>query len=203
MRYVIGLTGGIACGKSAVSRVLSGLGAGIIDADQVGHEILSAGQAAYAQVVQAFGEQILNAQGEIDRKRLGAIVFAEEKKLLQLNSITHPHIINNIVKQIEAGNGIMVLDAALLFETGLDALCDEIWLVMAKREEQIRRILLRDHLTRQEAERRIQSQGDYAQKRGKAKHIIDNSGSAWELEREVKCLYQQAEQICVEKRKRF
>ena len=203
MRYVIGLTGGIACGKSAVSRVLSGLGAGIIDADQVGHEILSAGQAAYAQVVQAFGEQILNAQGEIDRKRLGAIVFAEEKKLLQLNSITHPHIINNIVKQIEAGNGILVLDAALLFETGLDALCDEIWLVMAKREEQIRRILLRDHLTRQEAERRIQSQGDYAQKRGKAKHIIDNSGSAWKLEREVKCLYQQAEQICVEKRKRF
>ena len=203
MRYVIGLTGGIACGKSAVSRVLSGLGADVIDADLVGHEILSAGQAAHAQVVQAFGEEILNAQGEIDRKRLGAIVFAEKKKLLQLNSITHPHIINNIVKQIEAGNGIMILDAALLFETGLDALCDEVWLVMAKREEQIRRILLRDHLTRQEAERRIQSQGDYAQKSEKAKHIIDNSGSVGELEREVKRLYQQAEQICAEKRKRF
>lgn len=203
MRYVIGLTGGIACGKSAVSRVLGELGAGIIDADRVGHEVLYAGQEAYAQVVQAFGEEILNAQGEIDRKRLGAIVFSEKKKLLQLNSITHPHIINNIVKQIEAGDGIIVLDAALLFETGLDALCDEIWLVMAEREEQIRRILLRDHLSRQEAERRIQSQGDYAQKRGKAKHIIDNSGSAWELEREVKCLYQQAEQICAEKRKRF
>ena len=203
MRYVIGLTGGIACGKSAVSHVLRGLGAGIIDADRIGHEVLYAGQEAYSQVVQAFGQEILNEQGEIDRKRLGAMVFAEKKKLSQLNSITHPHIINNIVKQIEAGDGIIVLDAALLFETDLDALCDEIWLVMAKKEEQLRRILLRDGLSRQEAERRVQSQGDYAQKRGKAKHIIDNSGSLGELEREVKRLYQQVEEICAEKRKRF
>lgn len=203
MRYVIGLTGGIACGKSAVSHVLRGLGAGIIDADRIGHEVLYAGQEAYSQVVQAFGQEILNEQGEIDRKRLGAMVFAEKKKLSQLNSITHPHIINNIVKQIEAGDGIIVLDAALLFETGLDALCDEIWLVTAKKEEQLRRILLRDGLSRQEAERRVQSQGDYAQKRGKAKHIIDNSGSLGELEREVKRLYQQVEEICAEKRKRF
>ena len=203
MRYVIGLTGGIACGKSAVSHVLRELGAGIIDADRIGHEVLYAGQEAYSQVVQAFGQEILNEQGEIDRKRLGAMVFAEKKKLSQLNSITHPHIINNIVKQIEAGDGIIVLDAALLFETGLDALCDEIWLVMAKKEEQLRRILLRDGLSRQAAERRVQSQGDYAQKRGKAKHIIDNSGSLGELEREVKRLYQQVEEICAEKRKRF
>ena len=200
---MIGLTGGIACGKSAVSHVLRGLGAGIIDADRIGHEVLYAGQEAYSQVVQAFGQEILNEQGEIDRKRLGAMVFAEKKKLSQLNSITHPHIINNIVKQIEAGDGIIVLDAALLFETGLDALCDEIWLVTAKKEEQLRRILLRDGLSRQEAERRVQSQGDYAQKRGKAKHIIDNSGSLGELEREVKRLYQQVEEICAEKRKRF
>ena len=94
MRYVIGLTGGIACGKSSVSAILAALGAEILDADRIGHEVLKKGQAAYADVVAEFGRQILDGREEIDRKILGPIVFSDSKKLKRLNSLTHPHIID-------------------------------------------------------------------------------------------------------------
>ncbi len=201
MRYVIGLTGAIACGKSTISRILSGLGARIIDADRIGHAVLRKGQGAYEPVVKAFGRQILDAHGEIDRKILGPLVFSSKEKLQELNSLTHPHIINNIVKQISANDGIMVLDAALLFETRLDAFCDEIWYVWAKKELQLERVMQRDALSKEEALRRIESQkGDPAKK--KKARLIDNSGSPRELEREVKRLYRQVENICAEKRRK-
>lgn len=200
MHYVIGLTGGIACGKSSVSRILKSLGAIIIDADRIGHEVLAPGQRAYQQVVDAFGQEILDLDANIDRKKLGSLVFSCQAKLEMLNSLTHPHIINNIEKQISTNDGIMVLDAALLFETGLDRLCDETWLVTASKEQQIERILSRDGLSRQEAERRIASQNiDF--KKEKAGHMIDNSGALSDLSSQVRCLYRRVEEICAKKRR--
>lgn len=202
MRYVIGLTGGIACGKSTVSGILAALGASVLDADRIGHEVLKKGQAAYGDVVGAFGRQILDEAGEVDRKILGPIVFSDPQKLKRLNSLTHPHIINNIVKQISTKDGIMILDAALLYEAGLDKLCDEVWIVQAEKEQQIARIRKRDGIGPEEALRRIESQDSRLKEAQGAAYVLDNSGSLAELEREVKRLYHRVEHICGEKRRK-
>jgi len=119
-----GLTGGVASGKSTVARVLEGLGARIIDADRVGHELLRRPHPAYQEVVRRFGSEILDPTGEIDRKRLGAVVFADPTKLRDLNAILHPPIIarvEELAAQHHARNpgAVVVVDAALLFEAGI------------------------------------------------------------------------------------
>ncbi|MGB9809751.1 MAG: dephospho-CoA kinase, partial [Caldanaerobacter sp.] len=177
---VVGLTGGIGSGKSTVSRILSGLGAKIIDADLVSREIMSKGQEAYNEIVDYFGEGILDERGEIDRKKLGLIVFGNEQKLKKLNEITHPKIIEKIKAMIveakkEGNYRLIVVDAALLIETGLYQMMDEIWMVVVDIETQIKRIMARDGFSYEEALKRIRSQMPLEEKIKYADFIINNS----------------------------
>ena len=146
---VIGLTGGIASGKSTASAYLRELGAVIVDADAISRASTRRGGAAFEAVCAAFGD-ILGADGEIDRRKLGGIVFADEDARRKLNSIVHPAVMAESRAQIEnaraSGVKVCILDVPLLFETGMEKLCDETWLIYVPREEQIRRMAERDGL---------------------------------------------------------
>ncbi|HHU92435.1 MAG TPA: dephospho-CoA kinase [Halanaerobiaceae bacterium] len=185
---IIGLTGGIASGKSTVSAYLAELGAIIIDADKIAHEIMEKGKPAYRKIIEAFGREILAANGEIDRSRLGKIVFNDREKKRLLEEITHPQIIKEMREKIEENRGqnkIIVLDVPLLFEAGLEKMVDESWLVYVDRETQLERLMARDGLSYQEANKRIKSQLSLEKKRELADFIIDNRGNLEELKREV------------------
>lgn len=179
--YLIGLTGGIASGKSAVSRLLSEWGAPIIDADVIARRIVTPHQPAWRQIVSIFGEQILCPDGTINRRQLGDIIFNDAEKRKKLNEITHPEIWNQIaaaVKRAEAAErGIVVLDIPLLLETNWNNRVDEIWVVYVDRQTQIQRLMNRDHLTWSQAEARITSQLSLEEKKQYADIVIDNSGS--------------------------
>jgi dephospho-CoA kinase len=177
---VIGLTGGIATGKSTVSCMLHSLGAIIIDADLVAREIVEIGKPAWQQIKAEFGAEYLMPDGTIDRKKLGQLVFASDNALEKLNDITHPYIRQEIIERIqklgtEGKYQGVVIDAALLIETGWFDIVDEVWLVVANKEVQIRRLMARDALTRQQALARINSQMDENKKKRYANKIIDNS----------------------------
>lgn len=180
---VIGLTGNIASGKSLVSGILMELGASIIDADQVARDIVEPGTPVMEKIKLTFGEQVLNPDGTLDRKSLGKMVFAEPTLLKRLNEITHPAIVQKILQQIEAfrqnnpgGESVLIIDAALLFEVGMPEFVDEIWVVDVAEDEQVRRLMNRDGLDREQAMARINSQMPAAEKRKMADLIIDNSG---------------------------
>jgi len=187
MKRIIGLTGGIASGKSTVSRVLGESGAVIIDADAISRTLLQKDGAAYEQVAAAF-PQYVGENGEIDRRGLGAHVFSDEDAIRRLNSITHPIIVSEVKKRAEQEIGGVIIDAPLLIEVGLDRICDEIWLVTADRETRIERVMLRNGLTRKEAEDRINNQMSEEKKRSYAQLIIDNSGSMEELMMQIEGL---------------
>lgn len=177
---VIGLTGGIASGKSTVSKILKDLGAYIIDADVISREIISKGTEAWKEIVEYFGEDILLPNGEIDRKKLGNIVFADKQKLEKLNLITHPRIIKRIKEIImeEKRKGkekAIVLDAAILIEMGMKDMVDEIWLVSVDKDMQIKRLIERDKLSYQNAINRIRVQMPLSEKAKYADYVIDNS----------------------------
>jgi len=187
---VIGLTGGIASGKSTVSSLLKGLGAYIIDVDEVGRGVVEKGEKAYNEIVDYFGEEILLPDGEINRKALGHIVFSDSNKLKKLNSITHPHIIDRvkeIIRRCKAeGIEIVVVDAAILIEMGLHTVCDTIWLVSVDREIQLQRLMERDKYSYEEANNRIMAQLSDEKKSQYADVIIVNNGNLDELTEEVK-----------------
>lgn len=177
---VIGLTGGIATGKSTVSCMLRSLGAIIIDADLVAREIVEIGKPAWQEIKKKFGAEYLMPNGTIDRKKLGRLVFSNDKALEQLNGITHPYIRREIIEKIqrlgeEGKYRVVVIDAALLIETGWFDIVDEVWLVTADKEVQIGRLMNRDALTRQQALARVNSQMDQNRKKRYANKIIDNS----------------------------
>lgn len=187
---VIGLTGGIASGKSTVSSLLKGLGAYIIDVDEVGRDVVEIGEKAYNEIVDYFGNEILLPDGEINRKALGHIVFSDKNKLNKLNSITHPHIIDRVKEVIaeckSKGIKVIVVDAAILIEMGLHTLCDIVWLVRVDRNTQLHRLMERDNYSYEEASNRIKAQFSDEKKSQFADVIIDNTGSLEELEAEVK-----------------
>lgn len=185
---IIGLTGGIATGKSTVAELLADLGASIIDADQIAHNILEKDKKAYYEVLDFFGVKILNRDGSIDRAYLGELVFSERKKLEKLEKITHPYIIKEINEEIasrENNYENIVLDAPLLFETELDKIVDQVWVVYAEYEVQINRIMQRDSLPKDEAEKRIKSQMPLKKKMDLADQIVFNKGSLQELQNKV------------------
>jgi dephospho-CoA kinase len=134
----VGVTGGIGSGKSSVVQVLAELGATVIDADRVGHEVYAPGTVGFDQVVAAFGPDVVGADGAIDRKRLGAIVFGDPAALARLNAVVHPLIRATVAERVAAahaaGTAPIVVEAALLIEAKWDALVDEVWLVVARRE---------------------------------------------------------------------
>ncbi len=185
---IIGLTGGIAAGKSTVARILASLGAYIINADKIGHNILEKNKNAYNDVIDEFGEIIVKNNGKIDRKKLGEIVFSDKDKLKKLENITHPYIIEEIkyeTKEKIKDYHHLVLDVPLLFETGLENIVDITWVVVCSYEKQIERIAKRDGLSREEAKKRIASQMETSQKVKLADFVIYNNGNKKELNNKV------------------
>ena len=190
---VIGLTGSIGTGKSEAARQLEALGASIISADQVGHEAYTPNMEAWEQVVAAFGDGILQEDGEIDRRKLGGIVFSDPGKLEQLNQIMHPRMARMVANKIEAlrieGVDVVVVEAALLFEAGWDSLVEEVWVTDSPEQMVIERLKNRNGLSEDEARKRISSQMDRSERLGKADFVIDNSGDVAGLESAVKELW--------------
>ena len=176
----VGLTGSIAVGKSFVVGVLSELGCRIIDADRVAREVVAPGTPGLKKVVEAFGSHILKLDGSLDRTKLGEIVFADEAKRLQLNSILHPFIIerqDEMIRHLEQEDphAIAVVDAALMIESGGYKRFDKLIVVHCRPDVQLQRLMVRDHLSPQEAERRISAQMPQEEKKKYADFLIDTS----------------------------
>ncbi len=177
---VVGLTGGIASGKSTVSNYLKSKDFAVIDADQIAREIVDTGQPALEEIRMTFGKNILNADGSLNRKALGDLVFSNEKLLEKLNKITHPRIIQEIINRIELykqnrKNSVVFVDAALLIEMNMRQLVDEVWLVKVDKETQRRRLMERNGFDFTEAENRINAQMSMEEKVKKADIVIDNN----------------------------
>ncbi len=177
----IGLTGGIGAGKSLVSRRLSQLGAKIIDADAIAKDIVAPGQAAYKEIVEVFGQAVLNDNGEINRAALGKLVFSDVNLLKRLERITHPRIFNRIQAMYRQyslldSKTVIVLDAPLLIEGGLYKQVDQVWVVVADMEKRIKRVVDRDNTTKELVEKRIQSQLSDEERLKHADVVIDNNG---------------------------
>jgi dephospho-CoA kinase len=191
---LVGLTGSIATGKSTVSRMFAHLGARVIDADLLAREVVMPGQPAYAGIVEEFGRQVVQEDGSLDRKALGAVVFADSAKRRRLEEITHPAIgarqrrILSVLDE-EAFEGVVIWDAALLFEGGGTAKMDRVVVVYADPETERRRLMERDGLSDADARARIASQMPIAEKAKLADHVIDNSGTREETERQVRAVY--------------
>jgi dephospho-CoA kinase len=189
----IGLTGGIASGKSLVARVFKDLGAHVVDADQIARELLEPGQPALQEVIDHFGRDVLLPDGGIDRTKLGEIVFSDAEKRDWLNSCLHPRVFNvytgHVRKLQGQPDGIIVFDAALLIETGYNNKMDRTIVVYATRDEQISRLISRNMLSRAQALTRIQSQMPLDEKREYADHVINNTGTQEDTERQARDLF--------------
>lgn len=178
---IVGLTGGIASGKSTVSKYICEQGFPVFDADASGHALMQPNEPAWLDIVQTFGSEILLADQQIDRKKLGTIVFADPDKLKLLEMILHKRIRQQgyafIEQQRQLGHQLIVLDVPLLIEAGWYEQVDEVWLVALDRQEQIARAMQRDNLSAAAIIQRIDKQMQLADKKKYATHIIDNSGS--------------------------
>ena len=180
MTRVIGLTGGIACGKSNISSALSSLGAKVIDADRISRALTAPGGKALPGIREAFGDAFFDGD-VLDRKALGRLVFSDPEALERLNKLTHPLILAEIRQELAdaeaAGEPVCVLDAPLLFETGLEALCDTVWCVWLPKNLQLKRLMERDGLSRKEAEKRVASQMPPREKKRRSDLVIDTRGT--------------------------
>jgi dephospho-CoA kinase len=178
---VVGLTGGMGARKSVVAAILGEFGAVIIDADRVGHETYLPGTPGWQQVVAEFGRDVVAADGTVDRKRLGALVFADPARLARLNAIVHPLIREAIAARIAAQRAAartpaVVVEAALLIEARWDALVDEIWVVCARPEVVERRLVAQRGLDRDAIAARMRAQISDRERTARADVVIDNSG---------------------------
>ncbi len=184
--YIIGLTGNIATGKSTVMRMLKELGAEIIDADLVGHEVMLPTGPAYRKVIDAFGQGIVSGDGSIDRRRLGVIVFNDANRLQVLEHIVHPQVEVRIRETLkETVKPVVVIEAIKLIEAGLNALCDAVWVVTSPKELQIDRLRETRGLNRADALLRIEAQPPQEEKVKAADVVIENAGSVEALRRRV------------------
>jgi dephospho-CoA kinase len=187
---IIGLTGGIASGKSTVAGTLERLGGVVIDADRLAREVVAPGEPAYWAIVAEFGEAILGPDRTIDRGTLGKLVFADHDARRRLERITHPAIARRAEQQLAAlraaGTAVVFYMAPLLIEAGATSRVDEIWVVYIDRETQIARLLERDGISRTEALQRLDSQMAMEEKRTYGKVVIDNRGTPEETERQVR-----------------
>ncbi len=195
----IGLTGGIGSGKSTVSQILAGLGAWVIDADKVGHEIYLPGKAAWQQVTAAFGRDILAADQTIDRKKLGAIVFGSEEARKKLNAIVHPLMFKEIERRIKEkrAEGVIqpiVVEAAVLIEANWLPLVDEVWVVVAGRSAVIERVAAQRGLSAHDTEARIVSQLADTERLKHASVVIPNDGALEDLQKRVSEAWSQLQQ---------
>lgn len=198
----VGLTGGLASGKSFVGATLAELGCHLLKADELGHAVLAPGGEAHDEVVRAFGREIVGEDGAIDRRALGALVFDQPEKLAQLSGLVHPHVIareERWMKEIGARepDAIAIVEAAILVETGSYRRFDRLVLAVCRREQQIERAMKRDHLTREEVEQRLDRQMSLNEKRKYAHFVVDTSGEKADTVKEVRALYEELRRLTV------
>ncbi|MFP4445377.1 MAG: dephospho-CoA kinase [Desulfosudaceae bacterium] len=198
---IVGLTGGIASGKSVVADMLAEKDAIIIDADRIAHQVVKKNMPAWQDIVDAFGRDILREDGEINRKALGKIIFSDQSRRDQLNHIVHPRVFEEISRNIalvmearETHNPVIILDIPLLFETRMNQELSDIIVVYVPEEVQLERLLRRDEAGREDAMARIRSQIPIEEKKRQADYVIDNSGPIAETRRQVEALFAELQQ---------
>ncbi|HAJ32182.1 MAG TPA: dephospho-CoA kinase [Candidatus Atribacteria bacterium] len=196
MTLIVGLTGGIGSGKSTVTKMFKDLGAKIIDADKLGHSVILPYKPAWKKIVKLFGKNILQNDLIIDRKKLGKIVFANQTLLKKINDITHSEITRLIKKEINLARNkthnqekILIIDAALIYEAKLDRLMDKIIVVYINEDEQVKRLIRRNNLSKEEALQRIKSQIPMKEKAKMADYVIDNSSSLDKTKEQVEIIW--------------
>ncbi len=198
MTKVIGLTGGIASGKSTISNIFKEVGWPVIDADQTARQVVMPGSLGLAQIVSCFGSQVLQPDGTLDRAALGSMVFDDPQNLSDLDQIEHPLIMAAIDKQLagfkKQGLPVVVLDVPLLFETGMDQECDLTVLAVVDRKTQLERLMKRDHCSKAVALKRINAQMPLEEKMRRADVTIDNNGSLAQTRLQVAKLVERVSQ---------
>jgi dephospho-CoA kinase len=197
-----GLTGGLASGKSFVAKILEELGCHVVRADELGHQVLLPGGEAYAGVLAEFGHDILAEDGTIDRRKLAALVFADPDKLKRLNNLVHPAVFRREDEFIENArradpSGIIVVEAAILIETGSYRRFDRLILAVCTQEQQIERAMRRDGATREEVLARLSRQMPLGEKRKFADYVIDTSGSKESTIEQTRAVYESMRSIKV------
>ena len=177
-----------------MARYFQDLGAYIIDADRVGHEMIEPGRPAYQEILERFGKEILDSGGQIDRTKLGPKVFADSQQLQTLNSILHPRIIAR-VQELAAEqrrrnpHAVVIVDAALIFESGIGGTLRKVMVAWCRPEQQVERLIAKTGVSRDEAERRIRAQMPVEEKRRRADYVIDCSGSMEDTRRQAEAIY--------------
>lgn len=195
MTLVIGLTGGIATGKSTVAKLLHQAGWPVIDADQVAREVVEPGTPGLAKLRQVFGPQIMTVTGRLDRAKLAQIIFQAAEQRQRLNAILHPLIEQAVDQQLSQfqrmQTPLVVLDVPLLYESGWDKKCDQVWVVATDETTQLQRLMARNHLAAPDAQARMAAQMPLAQKCQRADAVINNQGSPLALQQQVARLVRQ------------
>ena len=196
----VGLTGGIASGKTTVAKMLAARGCRILDADRIAHQLMAPGQPAYEEIIRAFGRGILDARGAIDRKRLGEIIFADAARRAELNRILHPRVIAEIEKEFARlaaaePEAIAVVEAALLVEAGYHPQLDKLVVTVCSREQQLERLMKMTGLARAQAEQRLAAQLPLEEQRCHADYEIDCSGALADTERQVEKLVEELRRL--------
>jgi dephospho-CoA kinase len=190
---VIGLTGGIASGKSTISQALSERGATVVDADKVGHDVYRPGTEGWQSVVDAFGQQVVAENGEIDRRALGAIVFGDPAQRERLQGIVWPIMKAMMRQMIEdfrgRGDAVVVIEAAVLIEAAWQDLVEQVWVVTVPESVAEERLIARNGLTSEQARARIAAQLTNEQRAAQAQVVIDNSGSLADARKRVAALW--------------
>ena len=193
--YVVGLTGGIGCGKSEAARYLCSLGAKHIDADAISRSLTAEGGSALPELRRIFGDGIFNDDGSLNRRALGDLVFSDVASKRALEGVIHPLVQRQVMDEIAAasaaGISVTVLDVPLLFETGMDVLCDETWTMSVPPEVQIQRVQARDGLSVEQAQARIASQLPMAERNARANRVINSDRPVERTQAELNQLYMQ------------
>ena len=198
MALIIGLTGGIVGGKSTAASMFKDLGAKIVDVDKIGHSVILPHRPAWKKIIRLFGKDFLRNDLTIDRGKLSKIVFTNQTLLKKLNEITHPEIIKVIKKEINLAKNktynqekILIIDAALIYEAKMDRLMDKIIVVYINEDEQAKRLIKRNDLSKEEALQRIKSQMPIKEKIKMADYLIDNSSSLCKTKKQVEKIWQE------------
>ena len=197
--YVIGLTGGIACGKTNLTRALQRAGAPVIDADEISRGLTAPGGPALPAIRETWGDRVFDGK-ELNRRALSDIVFKQPEERDKLNRLLHPLIFAEMRRQMDAQEGPVALDVPLLFETGLDAWCDEIWCAYVPQKEQVRRLVKREGVSQREALRRVRAQMSTREKAKKSHHVIRTDGTKEQSAQIVLSLWQEAQRRALQRK---
>lgn len=193
--YVVGLTGGIGCGKSEAAKYLSSLGAKHIDADAISRSLTAEGGAAIPELRRIFGEEVFRADGSLDRRALGDLIFGDVASKRALEGVIHPLVQRRVMDEIAAASAagvkVTVLDVPLLFETGMDVLCDETWTMSVPERVQVERVRVRDGMTEAQARSRIAGQMPMEERNARANRVIDSGRPIEKTQAELNQLYAQ------------